>query len=141
VKRSEAAQTLVMFALFIPLVLLPVAGFAIQATLLATRAALLQAAAARAAEDGAQALDVAGFRATGALRLDPAIAKQVATTSFAEEDRQAQLDGVEVGTSTVTVLAHDEVAMGFGGFLSAGSVRLAATASARLAAGYAGSGG
>jgi hypothetical protein len=122
-------------------VLLPIAGFAIQATLLATRVALLQAATARAAEDGAQAVDVAGFRATGVLRLDPTRAEQVAAAAFAEEDRQARLDAIEVGATTVTVRAHDEVALGFGGILSAGSVRLSAAASARLAAGYSGPGG
>jgi len=46
--RSQAAQTLVTFALLLPLVLLPVAAYAVQATLLATRASLLQAAVARA---------------------------------------------------------------------------------------------
>jgi len=48
VNRSQAAQTLVIFALLLPLVLLPVAAYAVQATLLATRASLLQAAATRA---------------------------------------------------------------------------------------------
>ena len=140
-RSTHRGQMLVIFALFLPLVLLPIAGYAVQATLLASRAALLQAAAARAAEDGAQAIDVAAFRATGALRVDPASARLAAATSFAEQDRPAQLDRVEIGSTTVTVMAHDQVPLGFGGFLSAGSVRLAATATARLAAGFSSPGG
>ena len=132
---------LVILALFLPLVLLPIAGYAVEATLLATRAALLQAAAARAAEDGAQAIDVAAFRAKGALALDSARARLAAAASFAEQDRLAQLDRVEIGSTTVTVMAHDQVPLGFGGFLSAGSVRLAASATARLTAGFSGAGG
>jgi hypothetical protein len=127
---------LVIFALLLPLILLPIAGYAVQASLLATRAALLQAAAAGAAEDGAQVIDVAAFRAIGVLRLDPARARRVVAASFADRDRQAQLDGVDLGSISVRVRAHDQVPMSFGGFLSAGSVRLAAVATARLAAGY-----
>ena len=140
-RRRTTGQTLVIFALFVPLILLPIVGYAVQTTLVASRAALLQAAAARAAEDGAQAIDVTVFRVTGVLRLDPAKAQLVTRASFAEQDRPAQVDRVEVSPTTVTVRAHDRVPLGFGGFLSAGSVRLAAAATARLAAGYAGPGG
>jgi hypothetical protein len=135
-KKPEAAQTLVIFALLLPLVLLPIASYAIQATLLASRASLLQASVARAAEDGAQAVDVAGFRSSGVLRLDAKKARQVAGASLAEQDRLARLDGVEVGPTTVTVRAHDEVPLGFGGILSAGTASLAAVATARLTLGY-----
>ncbi len=125
-----------IFALFLPLVLLPMAGYAVQATLLATRASLLQAAATRAAEDGAQAVDVATLRSSGDLLLDPTRVRQVAGASLAEQDRLARLDAVEVWKTTVTVRTHDDVPLGFGGILSAGAVRLVAAATARLTAGY-----
>jgi hypothetical protein len=134
--RSQGAQTLVTFALFLPLVLLPVAAYAVQATLLATRASLLQAAATRAAEDAGGALDVATFRSTGGLRLEPSTATRIARVTLAAQDPAAQLDDVTVGVVTVTVRAHDQVHLDFGGFLRVGSVRLATVATARLTAGY-----
>ena len=63
-RGRPTGQTLVMFALLLPLILLPIAGYAAEAALLATRAANLQAATARATEEGAQAIDVAAFRYT-----------------------------------------------------------------------------
>jgi hypothetical protein len=134
--RSQAAQTLVTFALLLPLVLLPVAAYAVQATLLATRASLLQAAAARAAEDAGEAVDVAVLRSTGLLRLEPATATRIARDTLAAQDPAARLDDVTVEALTVTVRAHDQVPLAFGGFLRVGSVRLATVATARLTAGY-----
>jgi hypothetical protein len=134
--RSQAAQTLVIFALLLPLVLLPIAAYAVQATLLATRASLLQAAAARAAEDASEALDVGAFRSAGVFRLDPAQATRIARTTLADQDPAAQLDDVTVGGLSVTVRAHDAVRLEFGGILRAGSVTLATVATAMLTAGY-----
>lgn len=136
--RSQAAQTLVVFALLLPLVLLPVAAYAVQATLLVTRASLLQAAAARAAEDASQALDVGALRSEGMLRLDPALATGIARTTLVAQDPAAQVDDVTVGGLSVTVRAHDTVRLEFGGFLRAGSVTLPAAATAKLTAGYGG---
>jgi hypothetical protein len=138
VNRARAAQTLVIFALLLPLVLLPVAAYAVQATLLATRASLLRAAATRAAEDAGEALDVGAFRSDEVLRLDPAQANGIARTALAEEDRAAELDDVTVSGLSVTVRAHDKVRLEFGGVLSAGSVILSTVATARLTAGYGG---
>jgi hypothetical protein len=134
--RNQKAQTLVAFALFLPLVLLPVAAYAVEATLLATRASALQAAAARAAEDASQALDLSAFRASGILQLDPTGAERIARRSLVEQDAAATIDGVTVGALSVTVSAHDEVPLAFGGILRAGSVRLTTVAAARLTAGY-----
>ncbi len=134
--RAQAAQTLVAFALFLPLVLLPVAAYAVQATLLATRASLLQAAAARAAEDASEALDVGAFRSRGILQLDAASAARIASITLAEQDPAARLDEVAVGALTVTVRAHDRVPLAFAGILHAASVTLTAVATARLTAGY-----
>jgi len=136
VNRSQAAQTLVALALFLPLVLVPVAAYAVEAALLATRASLLQAAVARAAEDATQALDVTALRSGGVLRLNPSEAARIAGESLAGQDSTARLDDVTVGELSVTVRAHDEVPLAFGGILHAGTVRLATVATARLTAGY-----
>jgi hypothetical protein len=134
--RSEAAQTLVALALFLPLVLLPVVAYAVQATLLASRASLLQAAASVAAEDASQAIDVGALRSRGVLRLDSVEATRIVRASLAEGDPSAQLDGVAVGPVSVTVSAHDRIPLDFGGILRAGSVTLTTVAVARLTAGY-----
>ena len=138
--RDEAGQTLVALALLLPLVLLPVVAYAIQATLLASRASLLQAAAARAAEDASQAVDIGALRSRGVLQLDASEASRIARTSLAAEDAAAELDGVAVGPVSVTVIAHDRVPLEFGGILRAGSVTLTSVATARLTAGYRGPG-
>jgi hypothetical protein len=136
VNRAEAAQTLVALALFLPLVLLPVVAYAVQASLLASRASVLQAAAARAAEDASQAVDIGALRSRGALQLDPAEATRIARATLAGEDAAAKLDGVAVGALSVTVSAHDQVPLEFGGILRAGSITLATVATARLRPGY-----
>jgi hypothetical protein len=134
--RRRAGQTLVSVALLLPLVLLPVVAYAVQATLLATRASALHASVAMAAEDATAALDVTALRATGIIRLDPVAAASIAKMTLAAEDPQAQLDAVAAGGSTVTVTAHDRVGPGFGGFLGTGAVTLIATSTAGLTAGY-----
>jgi hypothetical protein len=138
--RDQAGQTLAALALFLPLVLLPVVAYAVQATLLASRASLLQAAAARAAEDASQAIDIGALRSRSVLQLDASEASRIARTSLAAEDAAAELDGVAVGPVSVTVSAHDKVPLEFGGILRAGSVTLTSVATARLTAGYRGPG-
>jgi hypothetical protein len=133
----QRGQTLVMVALVLPLVLLPVMAFAVQATLLATRSSHLQAAVARAAEDATAGIDVAALRASGVIRLDATAAAAIATASLAAEDGQATVDAVVVGTITVTVRAHERVRSGFGAVLGARATTLRAAATARVTAGYA----
>jgi hypothetical protein len=135
--NRRTGQTLVSVALLLPLVLLPVMAYAVQATLLATRAASLHAAAARAAEDATTAIDVATLRSTGVIQLEPVLAASRARETLGLEDARAQLDKVLVGATTVTVTAHDRVGPGFGGFLGTGAVNLTATSTARVTAGYA----
>ena len=65
----QRGQTLAGLALCLPLVLLPVAAYAIESTRLAARASALQAAVAQAAEDAASAVDVSALRNGQALRL------------------------------------------------------------------------
>ncbi len=108
--RDEAGQTLVALALLLPLVLLPVVAYAIQATLLASRASLLQAAAARAAEDASQAVDIGALRSRGVLQLDASEASRIARTSLAAEDAAAELDGVAVGPVSVSAASSEPAA-------------------------------
>jgi len=129
-------QTLVSVALLLPIVLLPVLAYAVQATLVSTRASRLQAAVARAAEDATAAIDTVTLRATGGLVLDPPAATGIARQSLAAQDPAAAVDAIVVGPATVSVRAHERVAGGFGFFLGAGTVTLRAASTARLTAGY-----
>jgi hypothetical protein len=136
VRRRQLGQTLAALGLFLPLVLLPIAGYAVEATLLATRASLLQAAVVRAAEDADAAVDVGVLRSSGVLTLDPAAANRIARSSLLDADPQARLDSVVVESNSVAVTAHDQVPLSFGGIIRAGAVTLTATADAKLRGGY-----
>jgi len=72
----ETGQVLAFFALVLPIVLLPIAGYAVDATIVASGEAGLQAATAQAAETAAQQLSTGAIRAGGVLALDPAAAKR-----------------------------------------------------------------
>ena len=132
----SGGQSLVSVALLLPLVLLPVLAYAVQATLLATRSSRLEAAVARAAEDATAAIDVSTLRQSGVLVLDPTQARSLASASLAADDPEAGLDGVAVTGSGVTVSAHERVPAGLGGLLGAGGTTLRASAQAQLTAGY-----
>jgi hypothetical protein len=134
---DRRGQTMVSVALLLPVVLLPLMAYAVQATLLASRGSQLQAAVARAAEDGASAIDVATLRAGGGLVLDQAAAAALASSSLAADDPRAVLDSVTVTTSMVTVRGHERVAAGFGAVLGAGATVINAEATARVTPGYA----
>ena len=135
--RLRPGQALVMFALLLPLILLPIAGYAVQAAVLSSRVAVLEAAVARAAEDAAQEIDVGALRAGGGLRLDAGAAAATATASLERDDPSARPESVVVSGVAVTVTAEERVRLAFGGLLEVGAVTLRASAAAHLAAGYA----
>lgn len=125
-----------LFALYLPLLLLPLAGYAVDSTLLSARSAVLRGAVDQAAEDAVQVVDVARLRSSGRLFLAPAEAQALAADSLRARDPAAALEHVTVTNEAVTLVATEEVRLAFGGFLGAGSVTLSATARARLRPGY-----
>jgi hypothetical protein len=135
--RRDSGQVLVYVALVLPLVLLPVAAYAVAATALDSRHARLQAAVSQAAEDAVQRLDEAAFRAGGPARPDPTAAAAAARVELAASDPAAIVDSVTVRAGILELSAHETVAVPLAGFLPVGSVRLSASASVRLAAGFA----
>jgi hypothetical protein len=129
-------QALVLMALFVPLVLLPVAGYAIEATYAASRAALLQWACVRTAEDAAESIDVNALRGSSALVLDPAEALPSAERELVQLDPNVVMDswwweGNEFGLS-----AHENVPVPLALWLPSRSVQVGASATARLTPGY-----
>ena len=131
----KRGQALVFFALVIPMALIPVAAYAIDATVLETRAAHLQEVAALAAEEAAQQVDVTTLRSGGGLVIDPAVAKTVVANAVATLEPQASVVSVSVSGSQVTV-SLSELSLLPVNLLSRPSVTLEARASARLTAGY-----
>ena len=129
-------QALVFFALVLPLVLLPVAAFAVEAGFLAARQAHLTEVTAQAALDAAQQLDAAALRAGAGWRLDPAVARAVATRELAEQEPAAVLDGLMGGGAQLTLTVHELVPLRLASFAGARSATLRATLSARLTPGY-----
>ena len=135
VNRSrEGGQVLAFFALVLPIVLLPVAAYAVDATIVASREAGLQAATAQAAETAAQQLNVSVIRSSGALTLDPVAASLVATLTLAAGEPSAIVDSASVDGVDATVETSESVTLPFS--LFAHTVRLHARATARLVAGY-----
>lgn len=128
-------QALVFFALVIPIVLIPVAAYAIDAAVVATAEAHLQEVAALAAEQGAQQIDAVVLRSGGGLTVDSAKAKNVVAATVAAAEPQASVELVEVTATQVTVILKEQRVVPIN-VLSRAGVTLRAQASARLVAGY-----
>jgi hypothetical protein len=133
--RNESGQVLAFFALLLPIVLMPVAAYAVDAVVVSTRAAGLQEAAVGAAEDAAQQLSVADLRARGGLTLDPRAARSSAVAAVSAVEPGASVQAVLIDATQVTVIAGEVVTLPFN-FLPVAAVKLEAHASARLVAGY-----
>ncbi len=130
----QSGQVLVFFALVLPIVLLPVAAYAVDAAVTAEGYARLVEVTARAAEDAAQQIDVPALRANGAIVLDALAAGQAARDDVMA-DPDARLVAITVEGGRITVFASESVMMPLN-LLGPPSVPLHATASARIAPGY-----
>ena len=133
-KSSEGGQVLAFFAIAMPVVLLPVAAYALDATILAGRESALQAATAQAAETAAQQINVRALRSTGVLSLDAAATRLVLEQALAEEEPGARIDSSAATNAEVSVATSEPVRLPFSMFTD--TVVLHVHATARLVAGY-----
>jgi Flp pilus assembly protein TadG len=133
-RSNQSGQVLAFFALVLPLVLLPVAAYVVDASVLAGRQADLQAATAQAAEAGAEQLNVGTIRSSGAMTLDAAAVDRVVVQTLADEEQGARVEAYPVAGAEVTVVTSEPVTLPFGVFTQ--TITLHAHASARLVAGY-----
>ena len=131
---GRSGQVLVFFALVLPLVLLPVAAYAVDAAVTASAYARLVEVTVRAAEDAAQQVDVAELRASGSLVLDVAAAARAAHDDLMIEPG-ASVVAVGVAGGLVTVTTAESVTLPLD-FIGAATIRLHATATVRIAPGY-----
>ena len=131
---ARSGQVLVFFALVLPLVLLPVAAYAVDAAVTASEYARLVEVTVRAAEDAAQQVDVAELRASGTLVLDVAAAVRAARDDLRAEPGTSVV-AVAVTGGLVTVATADSVALPLD-FVGSAAITLHASATARIAPGY-----
>lgn len=131
--RHASGQVLVFFALILPLVLLPVAAYAVDAAVTSSAYSELVAVTAVAAEDAVQQIDVTKLRLSGVIAVDRGRAVAVAEAALAGTD--AHLDSVDVEGRLVRVTVSQVVKLPLD-FVGGGSVGLRASATARIAPGY-----
>lgn len=135
ISRNERGQVLAFFAILIPIVMLPLAAYAVDAAFVSARASALQGATAQAAEAAAQQADVSTLRAKSVLIIDVRRAREAATQSISESEPDASVQSVVVRGAMVTITAAELVSLPLTLF-PATAIRLEARASARLVAGY-----
>jgi len=122
-------------AVALGIVVMPVAAYAIDSATVSAAAAALEEATATAAVEASQQLDIAAFRATGALRVDAAAARALAQAVLAADVPTASITSVTARGAEFTIATHEEVPLPFD-FFPQRTVHLQASASARLVAGY-----
>ncbi|HEX3506941.1 MAG TPA: hypothetical protein VHW94_00995 [Candidatus Dormibacteraeota bacterium] len=135
VTGRDRGQVLAFYAVLLPVILLPLTAYAVDAAFVSSRVAGLQAATSQAAEAAAQQVDVAALRARSVLVVDQLSARVVAVSAMRDSEPWATVDSVAVAGSSVTILAHELVALPFD-FLPSRTIVIHAHATARLVGGY-----
>jgi hypothetical protein len=134
-RRAHPGQVLVFFALVLPIVLVPVAAYAVDAAVSESAFARLEEVTATAAQEAAEQVDQGKLRAGEGLALDPVAASAVAGYVVASEDQAARVLEVRIEGATVTVVCAVVVSLPLN-FVGSPAVTMRASASARLAGGY-----
>lgn len=133
--RRQRGQVLVFFALALPLVLLPVAAYAVDASVTASDHSRLLEVTVRAAEEAAQQIDVGALRSSDGISIDAVAASELARRLVASAEPDAQVTAVGVLGQTVRVMTSETVVLPFN-FVGAPSVTIHVSAEARITAGY-----
>ncbi len=131
----QRAQVLVFFALALPLVLLPIAAYAVDASVAASAYSRLLEVTTRAAEEAAQQIDITGLRSGDAIAIDPTAAIQMARRLVDEADPEIQVDAASVVGQVIRLTTTETVVLPFD-FVGSPRVALHATVAARIAPGY-----
>jgi Flp pilus assembly protein TadG len=133
--RCQRGQVLAFYAVLLPVVLLPLAAYAVDVAFVSSRSAQLQAATAQAAETAAQRVNVDALRARSELVVDVHAAPAVASKAMSELDPHATLESIVVVGLTVTISTREAITLPFN-FLPAPETVIHARVSARLVGGY-----
>jgi hypothetical protein len=135
VTRRDRGQVLAFYAVLLPIILLPLAAYVIDAAFVSTRAAGLQEATAQAAETAAQQVDAHALRSRSVLIVDAETAPSVASRAMSDLEPGATVESVTVVGSIVTISSREAIVLPFN-FLPAPATVIHARASARLVGGY-----
>ena len=137
VRLAQGGQSLIALAALLPLVLIPLVMYTVEASLLATRQARLSSALAQAAEDAAQQVDSLHYRETGEIRLRADQVRAVAAASLRASDPGAELEAATiVGQGSVGLSAHERVPLQVAFLWPGAVVILHASSRARIRPGY-----
>jgi hypothetical protein len=132
---GKRGQVLAFYAIVLPVVLLPLAAYAVNAAFVSTRATGLQQATAQAAEAAAQRVDVGALRSRSLLMIDAGAARMAASSVMTDSEPLAIVESVLVAGPSVTVFTREVIRLPFN-FLPVPTIVLHTCASARLVAGY-----
>lgn len=132
---GERGQVLAFYAILLPIILLPLAAYAVNAAFVSTRAAALQETTVQAVESAVQQVDVGALRSFSLLTVDALAAGAIARRALSESEPGATLESVVVVGSVVTISTREMIRLPFN-FLPERSVVIHARASARLVGGY-----
>lgn len=133
--KGSHGQVLVLFALVLPLLLVPVVGYGVDSAVIAARHASLQAATAEAAEIAAQRIDIDALRSAGTIQIDAHGLREALTAVLAAEEPNAALESVAAAGSQITVASSERVELPLP-FLARSAV-VRARATAQIVPGYA----
>jgi hypothetical protein len=133
--RRQRAQVLVFFALALPLILLPIAAYAVDASVTAGAYARLVEVSTRAAEEAVQQIDVARLRAGAGISIDAAGATAAVQVALGSAEPQARLAQLTILGEELRLVTTETVVLPFNLFGSP-DVGLRATVTTRIAPGY-----
>ena len=133
--KTRRGQALVLFALLLPLALLPAAASGTEVSLIAARQARLSEVAVIIALDAAQELDAASLRADGTLSIDPSAAPALASAELAALEPAATLASVSVSGRTLQLSLYERVPLHLAVLIRGAAVQVRASATASLTPG------
>jgi hypothetical protein len=133
--KRQRAQVLVFFALALPLVLLPIAAYAVDASVTASAYSRLVEVTARGAEEAVQQIDVGRLRAGGGISIDVSSAMTAAQDVVEGADPSARVQDLTVLGQDVRLITTETVVLPFNLF-GGPAVVLRVTVDARIAPGY-----
>ena len=133
--NGKRGQVLAFYAIVLPVVLLPLAAYAVNAAFVSSRAASLQQGTAQAAEAAVQRIDLGALRSRSLLTIDALAARVAASSVMRDAEPLATVESVLVAGPSVTVFTREVITLPFN-FLPVPTIVLHTRASARLVAGY-----
>jgi hypothetical protein len=133
--RRQGAQVLVFFALALPLILLPIAAYAVDASVTSGAYARLVEVSARAAEEAVQQIDISRLRSGGGISIDVVGAANAVDVVLTSAEPNARLLDLTILGEELRLATTETVALPFN-FFGSPDVSLHASVVARIAPGY-----